>query len=206
MIISQTSQTIGHVEPQSSERCEYLKLAFSPLNAPLRTRWRNNGLSADFLGDYVSTFLPALGSDATADVYRVEIKHAVTYIANELLENAMKYHERDVDIPIGICLELNSDSIKVSASNGIGAKQAELYRAFVAGMLQGDPGDMLFRQIEQNAEDAESNTSALGLLTMINDYGTQLGWHFAVHPENSAVMTVTTSATLSIKNLAKMPK
>jgi hypothetical protein len=200
------SQTIGYVGPDSNERCEYLKLAFSPLNAPLRTRWRNNGLSADFLGDYVSTFLPALGSDATADIFRAEIKHAVTYIANELLENAMKYHERDVDIPISICLELDSDEIKVSASNGVGVKQAELYQAFVVGMLQEDPSDMLFRQIEKNAEDSGSSTSALGLLTMINDYGTQLGWHFAVHAEIPAAVTVTTSVTLSIKNLARMPK
>ena len=42
--------------------CEYLTLVFSPVSVPLRSRWRNNGLSADFLGDYVTTFLPANGA------------------------------------------------------------------------------------------------------------------------------------------------
>src|ERR1035441_4559025 len=121
------NQTLGNYGQQSGERCEYLTLAFSPLSAPLRSRWRNNGLSADFLGDYVTTFLPATGSTAAAEGQQNEIKHAVTYIANELLENAMKYHEHSIDIPIGIHLELTSTQITVSATNGISNMQAEHY-------------------------------------------------------------------------------
>src|SRR6266849_9744452 len=124
------SQTFGSYKERSSE-CEYLTLAFSPTNAPLRTRWRNNGLSADFLGDYVTTFLPTSGGTAAVGSRQNEIKHAVTYIANELLENAMKYHERNVDIPIGIHLELTSDHITVSVSNGISVGQAQRYKSFV---------------------------------------------------------------------------
>src|SRR6476646_1178990 len=114
------SQSFGKYRERSSE-CEYLTLAFSPTNAPLRTRWRNNGLSADFLGDYVTTFLPTNGGKAAVGSQQNEIKHAVTYIANELLENAMKYHERNVDIPIGIHLELAANHITVSVRNGVGA-------------------------------------------------------------------------------------
>src|SRR5580704_13788329 len=124
------SKTLGNYEERSSD-CEYLTLAFSPLSAPLRSRWRNNGLSADFLGDYVTTFLPAKDGVAAGERRQSEIKHAITYIANELLENAMKYHERLADVPIGIHLELTSDQIAVSASNGINIVQAEQYKAFV---------------------------------------------------------------------------
>jgi len=178
-----------------------LTLAFSPLSAPLRSRWRNNGLSADFLGDYVTTFLPANGSAPEAASRQNEIRYAVTYIANELLENAMKYHERDVDIPIGIHLELSGDQITVSASNGIGVGQAELYQVFVERILQHDAGDLLLKQLEDNAEGNESNKSGLGLLTMVNDYGAQLGWRFEVHPAYAEVMTVTTSAVLPLNTL-----
>src|ERR1700690_4226612 len=135
------SQTLGNYRERAGE-CEYLTLAFSPLSAPLRSRWRNNGLSADFLGDYVTTFLPTKGGTVAVENQQNEIRHAVTYIANELLENAMKYHERDVDIPIGIPLELASDHITVSVSNGIGAVQAEHYKAFVEHLLNGNAGDM----------------------------------------------------------------
>jgi hypothetical protein len=195
MMISQTLGSCG----ERSDECEYLTLAFSPLSAPLRSRWRNNGLSADFLGDYVTTFLPGEGAVA-AGSRQNEIKHAVTYIANELLENAMKYHEPHTDIPIGIHLELTKDHITVSASNGAGTGQVERYRAFVEHLLEGDPGDLLLRQQEETANDAKSNSSCLGLLTMINDYGAQLGWRFDVYPAQPEMMTVTTSAVLRLQH------
>lgn len=194
------NKTFGHFGKQLGKRCEYLTLAFSPLSAPLRSRWRNNGLSADFLGDYVTTFLPARGSTTEADGRQTEIKYAVTYIANELLENAMKYHERDVDTPIGIHLELTGDQITVSASNGISARQADHYRAFFQHILQEDAGDLLVRQLEVSTSD-ESNRSCLGLLTMITDYRAQLGWSFETHPVHPELMTVTTSAILDLKHL-----
>src|ERR1041385_5966216 len=124
------SQTFGNYVDVSSQG-EYLTLAFSPSSGPVRARWRNNGLSADFLGDYVTTFLPATGENAAAQGGQDEMKHAVAYIANELLENAMKYHERSVDVPIGIHLELTGNYVSVSASNGAGIGQAEKYKTFI---------------------------------------------------------------------------
>jgi hypothetical protein len=194
------SETLGKYGERSDE-CEYLTLAFSPSHVPLRSRWRNNGLSADFLGDYVITFLPAKGGMAAVESHQNEIKYAVTYIANELLENAMKYHERDVDVPVRIHLELTSDHIIVSVSNSIGAGQAELYKSFVERLLEGDPGEMLLKQQEESAKSEESAASGVGLLTMINDYDAQLGWRFEVHPVQSQVMTVTTSAVLPLKSI-----
>jgi hypothetical protein len=185
------TQTLGHNERQPDEKCEYLALSFSPLSAPIRSRWRNNGLSADFLGDYVTTFFSA--NDAPA--HQQEIKHAVTYIANEFLENAMKFHERDVDIPIGIRLELTDSQITISASNGVGLEQADRYKAFVGRILTSDAGDLLVRQLEESSVD-ETNESGLGLLTMISDYGARLGWQFDGHSRYPGYLVVTTRAVL----------
>jgi hypothetical protein len=192
------NQILGHYAQQWDEQCEYLALSFSPLSAPLRSRWRNNGVSADFLGDYVTTFLPAEGDFAPGSGQN-EIKHAVTYIANEFLENAMKYHERNVDIPIGIRLELTRDKITIRASNGIGAEQAHRYKTFVENILEHDAGDLLLRQLEENSAGIESDASGLGLLTMMNDYEARLGWRFEAHTEHPEIMTVTTSAVLDLK-------
>jgi hypothetical protein len=186
---------------ERSGECEYLTLAFSPISAPLRSRWRNNGLSADFLGDYVTTFLPARDGVPAFEDRQNELKHAVTYIANELLENAMKYHQPDVDIPIRIHLELASDHITVTVSNGIGVVQAGLYKAFVEYLKQGDVSDLLLRQQEESAMSSEPALSSLGLLTMISDYDAQLDWRFIVHPTHPGSMTVSTSAVLPIKHV-----
>ena len=56
----------------------------------------------------------------------------------------MKYHQADVEIPIRIHLELASDHITVSVSNGTSVVQAERYKAFVEHLKQGEAGDLLF--------------------------------------------------------------
>jgi len=184
-----TRQLPDHQE-EPSGKCEYLTMAFSPTNAPLRSRWRNNGLSADFLGDYLTTFLPA--GKGLPETRLNEIKHAVTYIANELLENAMKYHEHDEEIPIKIHLELRRDHITVSVSNGIGASQTEHYKSFVERLQEGDASDLLAQQQEESAKQNESTVSCLGLLPMIADYDAQLDWRFETHAGQSGTMMVTT--------------
>jgi hypothetical protein len=191
------SQTVGKCS-EASQECEYLTLAFSPSSAPLRTRWRNNGLSADFLGDYVTTFMPAMEGLTTVKK-QSEIKHAVTYIANELLENAMKYHARDVDIPIKIHLELTTNQITVSVSNGIGLIEAERYRAFVEQLQQGDVDDLIMKQQEESAKSDDSTVSCLGLLTIMADYNAQLDWRFDIQPAHPGSSLVTTSAFLLLK-------
>lgn len=195
-----TTQDLGHYARGSGKRGEYLALSFSPLSAPLRSRWRNNGVSADFLGDYVTTFLPADEDSASVASDTREIKHAVTYIANEFLENAMKYHLRDANVPIGIRLELTSDQITISASNAVSREQAARYREFVDRILAEDAAELLARQLEAGSSGDELQ-SGMGLLTMIADYGARLGWRFEAAPPNAGQMTVTTSAELSLSEL-----
>lgn len=195
-----SSETIGRVRERAPERNEHLTLVFSPLSVPLRSRWRNNGLSADFLGDYVITFLPTEDDLAAQEAKQNEIRHAVAYIANELLENAMKYHQHNGSIPITIYMELTSDGITVSANNGISGEQAQHYKEFIGCLLQEDAGELLIRQLEESAKDEESTSSCLGLLTMITDYGAELSWQFETQPAPSESMTVTTSAVLPLKS------
>lgn len=37
-----------------------LSLRFSPSSIPIKDRWRNNGLSADFMADYLTAFFPKM--------------------------------------------------------------------------------------------------------------------------------------------------
>ena len=74
------AQIFGHFIDRQDADGEYLKLGFSPTSMPIQQRWRNNGLSADFLADYLSTFFP--GEDTASAERQVEIKGAVSYIAN----------------------------------------------------------------------------------------------------------------------------
>lgn len=180
-------------EPTQELQVESLTLRFSPSSIPLKQRWRNNGLSADFLADYVTTFFPRVEDDPASERRRGEIQGAVNYIANELLENAMKYSAEALAFPISIQLQLDSERIAFWEANTVTPTQAAQYRAFVDRLMASDPNDMYMEQLEKSAE---GDGSGLGFLTMINDYAAALAWTFeTVGPD---AVTVTTHVSLAI--------
>jgi hypothetical protein len=174
---------------------EYLQLGFQPSSVPLKQRWRNNGLSADFLGDYVTTFFPMDENNPQTGARQAEIKNAVAYIANELLENSMKYSDEELQQPICLNLLLGQERIVISEKNSVGLEQAAKFRAFIDRLQQSDPMEMFVEQLEANTDD--NSGSGLGFLTMINDYGVNLSWRFESHP-SAAMVTITTEVNLPI--------
>ncbi|EDN65841.1 conserved hypothetical protein [Beggiatoa sp. PS] len=176
---------------------EYLILGFSPSSIPLQQRWRNNGLSADFLADYMTTFFP---NDTKADdiekpdeIKQNEIRSAVSYIANELLENAMKFHDPNSQYPISIQLQLHSNHIVFSVTNSISPKAAETFQIYLQKLIHSDPQELYIQQLEDNAQEENySSSSGLGLLTMINDYMAKVGWKFQTIKKDQEILTVTT--------------
>lgn len=103
------AQVFGEFTEDFSERSEFLVLGFSPSSLPIQLRWKTNGLSADFLGDYVKNFFP--GDTSAALNKQTEVRHAVSFVANELLENAMKYSDKCAGQPINLEVHLFSDRL-----------------------------------------------------------------------------------------------
>jgi hypothetical protein len=182
------------VEIRHGRDAESLNLSFWPGRVPLKQRWRNNGLSADFLGDYVTTFFPLDDAIPDTQLRQAEIRGAVSFIANELLENAMKYHDPALPEPVTIQLGLDSKQIVFHASNGAGEQAAGRFREFIARLQDGDPGELYLQQLEDNALAEQS--AGLGYLTMINDYGAELAWRFQAGEGGG--YRVTTQVTLTL--------
>jgi diguanylate cyclase (GGDEF)-like protein len=173
------NDTIGNFTNVISQlsQGEHLQISFQPNSTPIKERWRNNGLSADFMGDYVTTFLPKNDKDSHTVLHQKEIKSAVSYIANELLENAMKYSDNHINNVISINLILEEKQIILTASNSVSNESAKHYRDIVFKLNQSDPMEMYLAQLEAQAM-GNNNTSGLGFLTMINDYNAELAWQF----------------------------
>ncbi len=189
------AETFGDfIDVSPAADSEYLNLSFSPSSVPLKQRWRNNGLSADFLGDYVTTFFPKDAADPATGQRQAEIRGAVAYIANELLENSMKYSDDSLGAPIAITLYLNRDQLLFAASNGITAEQRGLFQAFIEELEAGDPNELYLQRLEAQA--MSDNGAGLGYLTMINDYGATLAWRFGEDAAGRPL--VTTQVRLAI--------
>jgi hypothetical protein len=177
---------------------EYLMIGFSPSSVPLKQRWRNNGLSADFLADYLTTFFP--GGDESRDGYdaKAEVKSAVSFIANELLENAMKFNDEASHKPVSISLHLNSERLVFLVTNSINPQSVGKFQTFIEELTTSDPNELYIRHLEKNAEDENVNQSGLGFLTMIVDYQAKLGWKFESIHQEPEIIAVTTMVQLTV--------
>lgn len=191
-------QTFGHFTEVPFSSPEYLIIGFSPSSVPLKQRWRNNGLSADFLADYLTTFFPGREDDPVSIQRRTHIRSAVSYIANELLENAMKFNDDNSQHPISIRLHLEDDKLVFAITNSISPDAVRKFQAFIHELITKDPEELYVRQLEKNAADENCTASGLGLLTMLHDYAAKLGWKFETIQSNPEVIAVTTMVQLAV--------
>jgi hypothetical protein len=190
-------QTFGDfIELPASQ--EYLIIGFSPSSIPLKQRWRNNGLSADFMADYLATFFPGNEDDPSTIDRQAEIKSSVSYIANELLENAMKFNNETSEYPIDIKLQLESDKVIFSVVNSISPQAVDKFQAYIQQLLASEPSELYIQQLEKNAADESCTDCGLGLLTMLTDYTAKIGWKFQTVYQEPEVIAVTTMVQLRV--------
>lgn len=182
-----------------------LEMTFTPSTRSIRQRWSNNRLSAQFVGDYFAAFLPTAEEDGESDRRIKESKAAVSYVANELLENAMKFSDRTSKFKVRFGVhfieplsEQNGEvTAVIYATNSTTPENADKFQTFLSELLAGDPEEFYVRQVEKSLE-TDSNASGLGFLTMINDYSAKLGWKFATINTESPTLTVTSMAQIIV--------
>ncbi len=190
------AQIFGEFTENFSDRSEFLVLGFSPSSLPIKLRWKTNGLSADFLGDYVRNFFPG---DTNADITKqAEIGAAVSFIANELLENAMKYSDDSAGQPVNLEVHLFSERLVFLSKNSVYQDAIASFQAYIQEITTGDIGEMYINQVEKSVTNEEEVNSGLGYFTMIMDYDAVLGWKFEQSQNNRDVTMVTTMVQLPL--------
>jgi hypothetical protein len=189
-------QKFGNYVEREEGTGEYLKIGFHPTSIPLQQRWRNNGLSADFLAGYVSTFFP--GKDPISTERQIEIRDAISYIANELLENAMKFSYGSSRHTVSIEMFLEADVISLYSVNCLEPDKLESFQQFIQRLLTEDPRELYIAQLERNAEDDNDGVSSLGFLTMLNDYGATVAWKFSGGSQGEDAAAVTTMVQFAV--------
>ncbi|MEO0947238.1 MAG: DUF6272 family protein [Cyanobacteria bacterium J06641_5] len=195
------AQVYGDFRENLPDNHEFLSIGFSPGSIPIQQRWRNNGISADFIADYLATFVPINEDSSEMQQKRSEVRGAVSYIANELLENAMKFSDESSRHPIRFGLHLvegSARTIVLLASNSVSLTVLNTFKAFIEEFLNANVDELYLRQLEKNAEDDEGYASGLGLLTMKNDYHAKLGWKVETLEHIPAGAIVTTMVQIEI--------
>jgi hypothetical protein len=192
------TQIFGYFIENLPKQDEYLTIGFSPSSQPLKKRWQNNGLSADFIAEYFKTFFVSQDKylDEEDTIELDNLKDAVKYIANELLENAMKFQAETVPFTAKIGFSLYEDKLIFCVTNGLTENQINPFQAFINRLLTEEPDDLYFEAMKANARKTADAPSRLGLLSMLCDYSARLGWKFERLPQESNIMVVSTMVCL----------
>ena len=122
----------------------------------------------------------------------------MSYVANELLENAMKFSYASSYHAISIEMFLEADVVRLYATNSLDPQTIEPFKQVIHRLLTEDPDALYLEQLERNAENDNEDASGLGFLTLLNDYGATLAWKFEEFSQNDNGVTVTTMAKLTV--------
>ena len=191
-------QVFGDFREELPKSNQFLLISFAPSLISLKQRWRNNGLSADFVADYLVTFFPISENDPSTIQRQLELKSAVSYIANELLENAMKFHDESTEKPIQFGIHLLENEVVLFCLNCLSSCQWEKFSVVIDRLSSCVPEELYIQQLEKLAEDENTQASGMGLITIMQDYLAQIGWKIENLEDNSEVKIVTTMVQLAI--------
>ncbi|MCB9745357.1 MAG: ATP-binding protein [Alphaproteobacteria bacterium] len=128
--------------------------------------WEHCGRTADLVAQHVYSLLAAQDPVPT-------ISHDIAYVANELIENAWKFNAGG---PIHVSGAYEDKRIVLHVSNSLAPERREGLTALVRGFEGRDPGELLVERIEENLESGREGQSGLGFITLMADYGAELGW------------------------------
>ena len=114
----------------------------------------------------------------------------------------MKYNDESSCLPIDVKMHLYADHVLFKVTNSVAADRVTPFQTFIQTLLSEDLGELYIQQLEASAADEQSNSSGLGLITMVQDYQAHLGWQFTTYaaaaPLSLPVTTVTTIVQLMV--------
>lgn len=178
-----------------------LELSFTSTAEDIEHLWENQRLSAYFLANCFINFLP-LNEDNPEEQQRIkEAKSSISYIANELIENAVKFNleTANYQVKLGIHFLEGPELIAVMfTTNSVDKAGAKKLQTFIDKLLGSDLQDFYIQQIEASSKDENASMSGLGFLTMINDYDARLGWKFEPLSTTPDIIAVTVTAQIKV--------
>lgn len=154
---------------------------------PLGLTWKHSGITSDFIASIIATRY------RDARLHYNQVRHDVGYLANELLENTIKFRAPG---DVAIAISVTNSSFKLTITSKIDVANSVKFKNVLEVLGSESPGELLLKRIEANALSAGGATSGLGLLTLLSDYEATLEWIF--DEDTDLGVKLTTHAAIAI--------
>jgi hypothetical protein len=187
--VNQENRTFGAAYELPPKLDRDLRLQFH--TGKFALRWTHCSSTATFISSYYASLFKVEYPAAQAN----DLTHSIAYLANELLENAVKFRtEGDVEVQTG----LHGEEFVMRVTNHIGPETSATFQVLLSEITAGDPGELLLQRIEANAADENGSGSGLGILTLMSDYGVRFCWTFTPETPSDGRVLLQTIARLPL--------
>lgn len=190
------TQIIGTFKEEIRDDNKIFMVEFFIHAIPAEKRKQTRFFSLAFMDDYLTSFLLVKNEDTNSFKEQSHLKSAVKYIANELLENSIKFNCESGRYPLRFAVYLLETKLIFVSSNYANKKNLESLKEFVSELVDSDIDELYFRHLEKGAEE-NSTESRLGFLSILYDYSAKMGWKLEPVSQEPEITTVTTMVQLT---------
>lgn len=190
------SQIIGNFIEEVLDDSKIFMMEFFMHAIPMTKRKQTRYLSMAFMAEYLANFFTFKEENEFLFKQEIQIKSAANYIANELLENSLKYNYELGKYPLRFAIYLLERNLVFVTKNCVNKKTLDKLNNFINELIDSDVSELYFRQLEKGAEE-NSEESQLGFLSILNDYEAKLGWKFETVSKEPEITSVTTMVQLA---------
>lgn len=155
---------MGHYIDTSGKR-NVIRMKMSCVD--LIKMWKRCGKAANFGADYVSYSFSE----------KKQVENTSSMILNEMIENAAKYSNDNPD-NIEVNIFLSGGNIVFQVDNLIKKEQFNTFQEFVRNIVECDDLNAMYLQKMVEAGESGDSRSGLGLLMIINNFNTSIGFKF----------------------------
>jgi hypothetical protein len=175
----------GPSDIESGKLDQVTRLRFP--EGPLGLTWKHSGITSDFIASII-----AIRYRDDRGHYN-QVRHDVGYLANELLENTIKFRAPgDVTLAVSV----GNHTFRLTITSKLDGANTVKFKSVLDVLGSESPGDLLLKRIEANALSMDGAASGLGLLTLLSDYEARLEWTF--DEDNDLGAKLTTHAAIAI--------
>ncbi len=172
-IVVSGSHTIGHGSMEITSQ-------------QLLQAWQRCSLISDFWARYIA--LSCSEFEVDHPLRPEALEGALSFISNELLENAAKFNGGPVD-EITLAFWLFPARITLQVTNHIEPGCQDGFVRLIGELLGDDPDTLYFKRLDEVPESGQQG-SGLGYLTLMNDYKVRFGFRFTPLSEHSVAVDV----------------
>lgn len=159
--------------------------------------WKQCGATANFLANYFGSFYGARQGRSQEREGRGREVDVMSYILNELVENAVKFNEGgSIHVQVGLV----QHELVFMVENFISRTTTVSLRPKLTELVTQDAAELFLRRIEENANNPDVRASGLGFITMMNDYHARLGWKLSPVPDNNDRLVLSTMVRVEIEH------